>query len=69
MPEDEAADALRATGDERRGAVLRALGPARSALLHRAIGMRRPGDAHEPRPPRRYWEILRGHAHLRGRGR
>ena len=64
MSEDEAADALRATGDERRGAVLRALGPVRGARLHRAIGARRPPDGGEPRRPRRYWEIVRGHAHL-----
>ncbi len=69
MPEDEAADALRATGDERRGAVLRALGPIRGPRLHRAIGVLRPHGRDEPRRPRRYWNVLRGHAQLRGRGR
>ena len=69
MPEHEAADALRATGAERRGAVLDALDVAHGTRLRAAIGAQRGAHPPEPRHPRRYWNVLRGHAGRRGHRR
>ena len=62
MPEHEAADALRETGHERRHAVLDELDTAHGARLRAAIGRPAAARVTEPHPPRRYWNIFRGHA-------
>ena len=62
MPDEKAADALREAHEERRASLLAAVDDARAQRLRAAIG--RPGEpvAGEPRAPRRYWHVLRGHA-------
>ena len=66
MPEHEAADALREAGDERRHALLEELDTAHGARLRAPIGA---APAGEPLPPRRYWNVLRGHGKHPGRRR
>jgi Mg/Co/Ni transporter MgtE len=65
MPDDEAADALRAADEERRARLLAAMDGLRAQQLRAAIGRPRPPVAGGPRPPRRYWHVLRGHAGFR----
>ncbi len=62
MPADEAADALREADEERRESLLAAMGHDHAERLRAAIARPAEPAADEPRPPRRYWNILRGPA-------
>jgi len=61
LPDDEAADALRDADPERRELLLDGMSAGRSTGLRTRIAQPRPPVTGEPRPPRRYWHVLRGH--------
>lgn len=61
MADEAAAAALREADDERRETLLDAMDAGRARRLRELIAVGRAPAAGAPRPPRRYWRIVRGH--------
>lgn len=61
MTDEAAAAALGEADDERRDSLLNAMDAERAARLRELIALGRAPAPDAPRPPRRYWRIVRGH--------